>query len=179
MQVIEHIELASAQSSITFSSIPNTFTDLKIVLSGRSTKTANNIDNVLIRFNADSGTNYSTRILYGTGSGVNSAASGAGSNTALWFTFYAVTANQTANTFGNYEIYIPNYASSVAKSISLDGVQENNGTEAWQTISAGLWTGTGAITSVELATEIGNWTQYSSATLYGITAGSDGTTTVS
>jgi hypothetical protein len=91
-----------------------------------------------------------------------------------------VNANSaTSNTFGNGEIYIPNYLSGTAKSFSSDSVAENNGTEGWQVIQANLWSGTDAITSIELDPALGTFVQYSSATLYGILAGSDGIVAVS
>ena len=58
--------LGSAASTITFSSIPNTFTDLRLVLFGvtlNATGTYNQI-----RFNNDTGTNYSWTQLLGNGS---------------------------------------------------------------------------------------------------------------
>jgi hypothetical protein len=89
--------------------------------------------------------------------------------------------NYTADTFGNTAIYIPNYqASGVAKSFSTDGVAENNATSASLGITAGLSEITAAITSIRIAPPASiNWVEYSSATLYGILAGSDGIVSVS
>jgi len=80
---------------------------------------------------------------------------------------------------GSVGIYIPNYTSSNAKSASIDGVSENNATASYQTIDAFLWNDTSAITSITLTLSGGNFAQYSSASLYGVTAGNDGITTVS
>ena len=55
---------------------------------------------------------------------------------------------------------------------------ENNVTEGYQQIAAGLYNSTSAVSSIEIASG-GSFVEYSSATLYGITAGSDGTTAVS
>ena len=52
--------------------------------------------------------------------------------------------------------------------MSADGVMENNATEAYQNLVAGLWSNTSAITSLTLAKSTGNFVQYSSASLYGI-----------
>jgi len=76
-------------------------------------------------------------------------------------------------------LYLPNYTSSVAKSVSGDNVSENNATASTQTITAGLWSGTDPITSIEIFGSGTNLAQYSSASLYGMRKGSDGTTTVS
>jgi hypothetical protein len=169
MQVIQHQELGSAQAAITFSSIPQTFTDLYLVLSGRVTTT-----NGGLRIRVNGGTaNLSTRLLYGNGS---TAASG--SDTTYVGT--VTNSNQTASTFGNAALYFPNYAGSTAKSFSGDLVDETNATTATQWVTAGLFNSTSPITSIEFFGDgAGNFVQYSSATLYGITKGSDGIVTVS
>ena len=176
MQLIATTTVGSGgEASITFSSIPETFTDLLIVHSLRSNRTGATGDNLKMSINGQGfGTNITTRTLFGTGSGVNSFTNvvSAGGVTA--------TSTGTSNTFGNNQIYIPNYTSAVAKSISVDGVGENNGTESYQYISASLWNQTAAITSIELDPDDGTLLlEHSSAWLYGITKGSDGSTVVS
>jgi hypothetical protein len=74
----------------------------------------------------------------------------------------------TANTFGNTDIYIPNYAGSANKSVSVDTVEENNGTTARALLGAILWSNTAAITALGLTPVSGSFVQYSTATLYGI-----------
>jgi hypothetical protein len=176
MEIIQHTELASAAASITFSSIPQTYTDLLIVFSARSTVT--NTQDVYLQFNGDTSSGYTMRRLFGTGSGVASDA--ISSATATGFRVgRALGTNTTASTFSNCQVYIPNYRSSVAKSASSDQVDENNATASFQLITACLYSGTSAITSILMGGLGGSFAQYSSATLYGITSGSDGTTTVS
>jgi hypothetical protein len=94
-------------------------------------------------------------------------------------TFFVVPSSGAAGIFSSSGVYIPNYAGSQNKSMSVDSVTEWDGTFAWTTIRAGLWSSTDAITSLTLTVSSGNFVQYSSASLYGVTAGSDGTTTVS
>ncbi len=179
MQVIQHQELASSQASITFSSIPQTYTDLYLVFSTRSSAAT-----VSGRFyiNADTTmSNYETRILYGSGSGngfsLSGATSGVHNGVAGWLN---QNTNYTANTFGSTSMHFPNYTASNHKSISTDSINENNATEAFQMIGASIWKNNHAITSIEILDALGgNLVQYSSATLYGITKGSDGVTTVS
>jgi hypothetical protein len=169
--VIQHIEVPSGgQASILFSSIPATYTDLLLVYSGRQ-ETATGAS-VYINPNQLT-TNQSTKYLEGEGSGT--PASG-----TLARIFTADTpSNATANTFSNTMVYIPNYAGSTNKSFSIDSVSENNATTAYQRISAGLWSVTDAITSLEIIMPSGDIEQYSSATLYGIAKGSSGGVTVS
>lgn len=161
-KLIETVTVGSGgAASIAFSSIPQTYTDLVLVYSGRSTRAASG-DDLYIRFNGLS-TNLSSRALYGTGS---SAASFSDASVAYVGYFTGDTA--TASVFSNGSIYIPNYTASVAKSISGDAVSENNATGATQLFGAGLWNNTAAINQINIYALNGNWKQYSSASLYGI-----------
>ena len=176
MQLIEHYEVPSGgAASITFSAIPDTFTDLVIVLSSRNSNAAV-FGEVGLQFNgATSG--YSFRALQGTGSSTVSFSSD-GTSTSVRAGLQAA-GNATANTFGSFTIYIPNYRSSVSKSFSSDAVSENNGTTAYQEIIAGLSSVTSAITSISIVSRSTNFVQYSSASLFGVLAGSDGIVAVS
>lgn len=175
MQVIEHIELASAASSITFSSISGDFTELYLVISARSDRSGAVDDPLRISFNGSS-SNFTRRVLFGSGA---SAATQSASDNYLRIDLPA--ASSTSNVFCNASVTIPNYASSNYKSLSIDGVNENNTTNSYyQMIQATLWSDTSAITSISLTPLVGtNLVANSSATLFGITAGSDGTTAVS
>jgi hypothetical protein len=173
MQLIARQELTSAAASITFSSIPATFTDLYLVVSLRSNRAATN-DIVGLKFNGST-SNRSGRNLEGNGSSVFS-------NSLSDLRAGIATGNTaTASTFGNSGCYIPNYASNSAKSLSSDGVSETNATNVNLSINAHLWNDTSAVNSIELYPLAGGttWDANSTATLYGILAGSDGVTTVS
>jgi hypothetical protein len=177
MQLIQHQELAGTQASIQFLSIPQTFTDLVVVLSGRTNRASNNSD-IYWQFNGVTTSTYSFRRLYGDGTSATSDA--LSNNSAGGFIGVAVGANATSNTFSNLTAYIPNYTSSNAKSWSADAVNENNATATLGEIVAGLWSGTAAITSIEIKDyNAASFVQFTSATLYGITRGSDGIVTVS
>jgi len=155
---------AGGAADITFSSIPQTYTDLKIVLSGRSTQ-GNVYGGGALQFNADTASNYRFRRLRGDGS---ITASDNSTSSAFISNWDVAGANATASVFSNIEFYIPNYTSANAKSVSIDYVGENNATEAHMGIIAGLWTGTAAITSIKLYSAGGNLVQYTTATLYGV-----------
>jgi len=171
MQAIETVTVGSGgAASITFSSIPDTYTDLMIVVSSRSTVSGVN-DALDLLPNGASGNN-SLRYLRGDGSSVQS-----GSETTNLVS-YTPGATTTSDTFGNASIYITNYTSTSSKSISTDGVGENNATSVRSAIIATLHSGTTAFTSLELSLRNGNFVEHSTATLYGILAGSDGSTTV-
>lgn len=172
-QLIETKTLASAQAAIEFTSIPQDGTDLLLLISGRTAR-ALTVDGVGVGFNGDtSGANYSGRRLFGDGSSPGSDTTYAG---MPWMT----GANATANTFGNAALYIPNYTGNTAKSFSIDGVSENNATQAYQGIGAGRWTGTAAITTVTINSEVGSNLQAGSTiSLYKITRGSSNGVVVS
>jgi hypothetical protein len=159
---------AGGAANITFSSIPGTYTDLVVVYSGRS---SGNDTDFQIRFNGST-TGYTVRYLAGSGSSAYS-----GNLTAYSLTAQVSWSATTANTFGSTIITIPNYAGSTNKSWSADSVSENNASTAYQTLYAGVWANTSAITSITLQ-DIGadNHAQYSTAYLYGLTKGSGGAT---
>jgi hypothetical protein len=153
---------AGGAADIEFTSIPGTYDDLVIKISSRSS-TASANDNIQIDFNGSTA-NRTNRELYGTGS---AAGSGTASEMRAGYTSGDTA---TASTFGNAEIYIPNYAGSTNKSSSADGVSEGNITGQFMAMVANLWSQTSAITSVKIrpAANAATWKQYTSATLYGI-----------
>jgi hypothetical protein len=160
---------AGGAASIEFTSIPGTYTDLLVKASLRSNQNANTGENVRVRFNGSTASVYSWRYIEGNGSSASSA-SGSGETSLL--AAYANTNNTTSNTFGNLELYIPDYTSTTkAKSMSADSVVETNATLAFTVLSANLWNPATqvAITSITLYPQIASlWQQYSTATLYGI-----------
>ena len=171
MVLLEKIVVPSAgASSVTFTSIPQSYTDLKIVVSARNDDSNSAGGLFYVGLNGVS-TDLSSRVLYGYGSGVGSLSSTAAS--AIFG--YTTSSGSTASTFGNAEIYIPNYTSSNNKSISVDAVNENNATDGRQDIVAGLWSSSSAITSITLysarisdGAASGLFVQNSTFYLYGI-----------
>ena len=155
-------------STASFTSIPATYTDLKVLVSTRQNNTG-----MRVRFNSDTGTNYSWRRLEGNGTVAASNSNttyGSPYNTFIYWSMQNQTID-TANTFSNGEMYIPNYAGSTQKSLLADSVAENNATTAYMAMQAGLWTGTAAITTITLSPDTGTsplFQQYSTFTLYGI-----------
>ena len=168
---IQTIELGSSQANITFNSVPQDYDDLVLFMSCRSDQSGA-YDNSNTRIN-DSGA--SRVILQGTGSSVTSSA---GPDITLQWP----AASATSNIFSNYSFYIFNYtASGIKKSISISGVTENNSTSAIQLLAAILTDTTAAVTTivVDAPGGSGNFVSGSSISMYGITAGGDGTVTTS
>jgi len=153
-------------SSVTFSSIPQTYTDLMLQTSLRTNyASVDDWDQTI--FNSDTSGNYSFTYLYGNGSttGTGKTASNA---TGIQLT-RASGANATSNTFGSSTAYIANYTSSNAKQISVDDISESNiSSGVTQQMIAGLYRGS-AISSITLSPVNGtSFTQYSTFYLYGI-----------
>jgi hypothetical protein len=157
---------AGGAANIDFTSIPSTFTDLQLVLSLRSTASGT-YGIVRIALNSTS-TGFSNRQLIGTGS---STLSFTGTDDQI---SNANGASTTTNTFSNLSIYFPNYTSSVAKAFSSDLVVENNATAGRQQLTAHLWTGTAAISSIRINADGNNFVENSTASLYGILKGTGG-----
>ena len=170
MQPIYTQVIGATAGGIVFNNIPQSFTDLKVVVSTR-TNAAGTIDGNIVRFNGDTGSNYSTTIIYGTGTAIYSYRN----SSATYIDYIAVVGNTaTANTFSNWEVYIPNYTSANFKAVNIDGAGENNSStndQQRQALIAGLWRSTAAITSLSVGGYSGNPMQHSTFTLYGITKG--------
>ena len=173
MSLIQTVEVGiGGASTIEFTSIPQDGTELIILLSMRTTL----VNNAYISVNSDRAANY----IQGYWRAVNSTES-AVTGTSGNNEFYLGPANYssyTANTFTLHKIKISNYTSSYTKSILADNCSPDNATANMTLVSGGcLYTGTSPITSVQLGST--GIVQYSSASLYKVTKGSDGTTVVS
>lgn len=166
--LISSSTLGSNQTSVTFSSIPSTYTDLVLIMSVRAANSSGNPTmSPLIRFNGDTATNYSYTELY-TSNGTSAASFRASSQTAGDTTFNGTTT--TANTFSNTELYIPNYTVSANKPFSMYTVAENNATAGYIYTGAELWRNTATINSIALVSYNGveSFATGSSFYLYGI-----------
>ena len=144
-------------SSIDFTSIPSTYTDLCVKFSLRASLSTNDAK---IEFNGVS-TNLSERAAGGNGSSTYSFNDSLINPLVNPSTF-------TSNTFTSSEFYIPNYAGSSNKSLSQESVQETNATSANAIMTAGLWSNSAAISSIKIAPSSGTFVQYSTAYLYGV-----------
>lgn len=145
-------------ANIEFVSIPQTYTDLAILVSGRGTGSGEN--RVIYIYPNGSSSNMTARVLYSDGSGVGSA---------NFTDVYINGALSTSNTFGNLSIYIPNYTSSSNKGISADMAMENDATISYLMLHSLLWSDTSPITSLTLEVAgADTFVQHSNATLYGI-----------
>jgi len=155
--------LGSAAASVTFSSITGTYTDL-VIVSNLAVATAGTSMN--IRFNGDSGNNYSYTNLYGDGSAAGSARGTSASKGYIAWYVAPNTSIEMANI-----THIMNYSNSTTFKTTLSRANRASasnfpGTEA----VVSLWRNTAAITSIVIAADSGNISTGSTFTLYGIKA---------
>jgi hypothetical protein len=154
-------------SSIAFSSIPSTYTDLKLVICAAFSTSPFGGGSTWYELNINGngvGTNITGRMVYTDGTPYSNTSNVGG---------YAPDSSNTnaPYSFSNSELYFPNYASSNAKSFSAESVAEANTSNTKITMHANLWSpGTQtAITSIALTgRSSATFAQYSTAYLYGI-----------
>jgi hypothetical protein len=146
--------LGSAQSSVTFSGISQTYTDLVLVINGSSSASGT----AIVTYNSDSGSNYSNTGLNGNGSSASSFR--LTSNTYLvlgeMYNYNCTLINQ-----------IQNYSNTTTFKTSLG--RANSASNFVQT-NVGLWRSTSAVSSLQLYVSGANWNSGSTFSLYGITA---------
>jgi hypothetical protein len=149
---------AGGQSSISFTSIPSNFTHLQLRFLASS---ANNDQGLLAQFNGDTGSNYGSHFLYGTGSAAGASADTPRTNiyasSNLYPTYFSAGVLDILE-YGNTNIY--------KTTRSLTGADRNGSGIIW--LFSGAWRSTAAITSISLSASTGNLQQYSSFALYGI-----------
>jgi len=150
--------LGSAATTVTFSSIPGTYTDLRIVAVSQSSTS----NGARIKFNSDSGTNYSYTYLRGDGTNATSSNSSNDSNPYFWIPLEG----SSRYSFNTIDIF--SYAGSTYKTSLVSDNGDNNGAgSVWRMVS--LWRNTSAITSIDLSTvSSSDFLTGSTFTLYGV-----------
>jgi hypothetical protein len=154
--------LSSTAASITFSNIAQNYKHLCVKISARQ-----GVENAYgIRLNGDTGNNYNYQLLGSDGSNVTHSNS---TGTSEIIARGINPSNSTASIFGNTEFYIFNYAdTSYQKTVSVEGVNETNAVEIYQSMGGGNISGTSAITSITVRARDGNLQVYSTFYLYGL-----------
>ena len=150
--------LSSATTTITFSSIPSSYTDLRIVI---VPKISNGTGWTTLQFNGDTGTNYSVTYITGNGSTASSSRLTSQSNIYVGY-----NSNASAGyTFNTVDVF--SYTGSTFKTVLNTNSDDQNGSGFVRRI-VGLWRNTNAITSIELKNS--QFNADTTATLYGIKA---------
>lgn len=162
--LIETVLIGSTTASVTFSNLAQyagVYKHLQIAAVGKTDRAAAN-DNVIIRFNGDSGTNYSIHNLQGTGSSV---VSGAGANETK------VIARAIGGNTGNFGAVIIDILDAF-QTTKYPTVRSLGGYANVQVeLGSGSWRSTAGISSITLDQDVGsNFLTGSRFSLYGVTA---------
>jgi hypothetical protein len=153
--------LGSASGSISFTSIPSTYTDLRISFTGTDDASAGYT--LRLNYNSDTGNNYSFTRLNGDGSSASSS-----SNATIDYIFCGSLPSANVPMFCGIDIF--SYAGSTFKTALITSATDRNGA-GYINQNIGLWRSTSAITSVQLALySPGAFKIGTTATLYGIKA---------
>lgn len=167
IEVLGSVDLASSASSITFSSIPATSTNLRLVLSATGTASTTNV-NVLLRFNSDTGSNYQWQRHLANAT-TSSAQSTAASTFAEIGKIPAATA--PSGSPGAVTLDIPDYAGTTFQKVVM-----SEGSYIFASGSSGMtrhsygafWLSTAAITEIVLLLPSGSFATGTKAVLYGL-----------
>ena len=171
----ESIATASVGSggttTISFTSIPSTYTHLQLRGIATSARATYALDGMLVRFNSDTGSNYSFHYLRGNGSAAQAAA---GTSTTSMTIDSTIPSTAASNVFGGFVVDVLDYANTNKyKTLrSLGGFDVNgtvSGVGGYVVLASGNWRSTSAISSISITTDYGSdFQNYSHFALYGI-----------
>ena len=155
---------ATPVTSVTFGSIPQTYTHLQIRYIARG---FSNLAGVMITINSDTGTNYSNHNVGGNSSITFAGGSATQSNPLLG---YMTPSGSGSNIFGAGITDILDYSNTNKyKTVRTLSGTDDNGTTSYLSLLSDLWQSTSAITSINLNAQFGStFAQHSSFALYGI-----------
>ena len=164
-EIITTSVLTSTTATVTFSSIPATYTDLVLIMNPIANTAANSYP--YLRFNSDSGTNYSRTFLRGNGT-TTSGDFGQNENVG-----YLIGGNviQTSNIF-NAIVHFNNYSNTTTHKNWLASTNSATGTNNGVELTGGTWRSTSAINNIVLYCGSNSFVSGSTFSLYGIKAGS-------
>ena len=157
---------AGGIAAVDFTAIPQTYTDLQIVYSSRTTSGTGYSQNLYLTFNNTTSRYYET-LLYNAAASVGATNK---QNTDPYLNWSALAQAAETNIWGSGQFYVAGYTTNNPKSISSEYVSEGSNNLPWSMINAGLWnpTSNAPITSVKLTSSAGNVQEGSIFSLYGI-----------
>jgi len=155
---------AGGSSSVEFTSIPSTYKHLQVRMITRDGQAGTGFNNNIIRFNSDTGSNYSAHMVYGDGS--TAGGLGYANVTSVNIAFYTPASGNASGIFGAAVLDILDYADTnkYKTTRTLSGGDANG--SGIVLLSSGNWRNTNAITSIQFSGA--TYSQYSSFALYGI-----------
>ena len=166
---------SGGSASVTFSSIPATYTHLQVRGIVQTSRGTYSVDNMITRFNSDTASNYAWHYISGGYTTTPIVETGGGGSATFMYNLY-VSTSVPGTTFASVVMDILDYANTNKfKTVrTLNGFDVNGtaGTGSYGgtvNLMSGLWRSTSAITSITLEPEVGpNFAQYSQFALYGI-----------
>lgn len=152
------ITLGASQNSITFSSIPSTYRDLYLVITGLNPSAAI----TTLRFNGDTGSNYTSVYMAATASTTSTSTLAAGTSMSM-------QANGAGNSsfVSSLLIHVLDYAATDKHKMVLSHSNAKDNASVLEQF-AGRWASTAAITSLSLQGGTSQFGASTTATLYGI-----------
>lgn len=169
--LIEAKTISSTVSSITFSAIPNTYRDLRLISSTKSNTSGNFNQGILLTFNGDTGSNYNQQVMAGeNAAGMDMSESNGRAN--VYILGAGASNDQNAANRSIVDVYIAQYAGSKKKSLisyNWSGGNDSGGSGEYNyvRILTGDWLNTAAISSITLTSVSGSFTA-GNMSLYGI-----------
>lgn len=165
---IASVSGTGSSSTLEITSIPSTYTHLRVIVTARTDQASNRVDGYM-RFNSDSSSNYSYRWIYNSGDAnlpVNSSQSADKIGLS-----YMPGSSATSNNYALYIIDIPDYANtSKFRTIGCITGFANRATSNEQNVAnvAGVWRGGSAISTVTFFASAGSLTSNSKMSIYGL-----------
>lgn len=161
--------ISTTTGQVTFSNIPQTYTDLILIINGRDAYVGTSpfMSQINIRVNGDSTSIYSDTVLYGTGS---SAASSRTTNVSYATPLQMPNSAVSASIFGANILQILNYANTTTYKTMIGRSAADSNGQGWAWSAVSLWRSTAAISSINLYGGSTGFVAGSTFTLYGIAA---------
>lgn len=150
-------------TAVSFTSIPNTYTDLVLHLNARAS--GYNGSDIIMVLN-ELGSGYAGKYIMKDGNSTTLTYGTSGSS-AIYSGIIPGT-QAGSNAYGSGTFYFPNYTSSTGKTVRIDMVSERNGNDQWLTALSGYSSNTSAISTIRITSNAGNFLGSSTAYLYGI-----------
>lgn len=172
VQIASAVVTSGGTSTITFSSIPATFTHLQVRIFAQTNRTTYAGDSCFTTINADAGNNYTQHSLQGNGA--TTTAYGLATGTYAYANMRNTMESSAGPGFAVVVADFLDYANtSKYKTLRYLGGSDLNGTVSgyggYAVIGSSLWLNTNAITTLSFTPETGTlWNQYSSFALYGV-----------
>jgi hypothetical protein len=174
MFAIASTTVGTAVSNVTFTNIPSTYTHLEIRYSAQSSRATYNLDDMNIQVGngtIDTGTNYSTHRLVGTGT--NPVSANNNLSIAYGIAGQGSLGTSTGGTFGVGVMTITDYANTnkykTGRTIGLNDTNgQLSGFNGWINLTSWAWRNTSAINTIKIWAANGNLTTGTRISIYGI-----------